>query len=87
MVDLHGVSVRPGRYDVVGAARGWSVPPYGDVGEWRGPSSAAVGWGGIMASKDKGGRSAKTAAARSPKEKRDAKREKKAAKGSRGSLQ
>jgi hypothetical protein len=52
-----------------------------------GSSSATVGWGGIMASKDKGGRSAKTAAARSPKEKRDAKREKKAAKGSRGSLQ
>jgi hypothetical protein len=40
-----------------------------------------------MASKDKGGRSSKTAAARSPKEKRDAKREKKAGKsGSKGVL-
>jgi hypothetical protein len=33
-----------------------------------------------MASKDKGGRSTKTAAAKSPKEKRQAKRDKKAAK-------
>lgn len=33
-----------------------------------------------MASKDKGGRSSKTAAAKTPKEKRDAKREKKQAK-------
>ena len=33
-----------------------------------------------MASKDKGGRSSKTVAARTPKEKKDAKREKKQAK-------
>ena len=33
-----------------------------------------------MASKDKGGRSSKTAAAKTPKEKKDAKREKKQAK-------
>lgn len=36
--------------------------------------------GDDMASKDKGGRSSKTAAAKTPKEKRDAKREKKQAK-------
>lgn len=34
-----------------------------------------------MASKDKGGRAAKTAASKSPKEKRQAKREKKASNG------
>lgn len=34
-----------------------------------------------MARKDKGGKSSKTAASRTPKEKRDAKREKKQAKG------
>lgn len=36
--------------------------------------------GDDMASKDKGGRSSKTEAARTPKEKKDAKREKKQAK-------
>ncbi len=39
-----------------------------------------------MASKDKGGRSAKTAAAKSPKEKRQAKKDKKVGKGKTGSI-
>jgi hypothetical protein len=39
-----------------------------------------------MASKDKGGRSAKTSAAKSPKEKRQAKRDKKVGKGKTGSI-
>jgi hypothetical protein len=39
-----------------------------------------------MASKDKGGRNAKTAAAKSPKEKRQAKRDKKAGKGRTSSI-
>ena len=39
-----------------------------------------------MASKDKGGRSTKTAAAKTPKEKRQAKRDKKAGKGGTSSI-
>ena len=50
-----------------------------DSGAWSVPEP---GWREvIMAGKDKGGRAGKTAAARTPKEKRQLKKDKKAAKG------
>jgi len=50
-----------------------------DSGLWLG---FPLGWGkAIMAGKDKGGRSSKTPASKTAKEKRQAKKDKKAAKG------
>ncbi len=91
MTTLHGSAPTPRP-----CSAGWPTEHGGFLGPKRRRANGVRGWGlvgiqldrreAIMAGKDKGGRSTKTPAAKSAKEKRQAKKDKKAAKADQGRM-